>query len=81
MRITGILEDEDILKYLTTRQLLRQYEKAKRYLLQGYFRQVNFKLKQPKEKGIYSFRINKQFRAHCVYKSGELLVFEVDNHQ
>lgn len=81
MMLTSIFETEDILEYLTARQLLKQYEKAKGFLLQGYFRQVNFKLKQPKEKGIYSFRINKQFRAHCVYKSGELLVFEIYNHQ
>ena len=81
MNISIVLEKETILPYLESRKLLEQYQKAKRYLLLGYFAQVNFKLRQPKEKSIYSFRINKQFRALCVYKKGELRVFAIDNHQ
>lgn len=81
MNIAEVFEEPDILEYLESRNLLKQYQKAKKYLLLGHLKQVHFKLRQPKEKGIYSFRINKQFRALCVYKQGELRVFEIDNHQ
>lgn len=81
MSITAIFEGKDILPYLEERNLLHQYKKAKKYILMGHLKTVGFKLRQPKEKGIYSFRVNKQFRALCVYKEGELRVFEIDNHQ
>lgn len=81
MKIEEIREKNYILPYLIERKLLKQYKKAKRYLLSGLSKPVNFKLKQLKENGIYSFRINKQFRALCVFKKKKLLVFKIDNHQ
>ena len=81
MKITQILEHKKVLPALKSRGLLSQYIKAKKYILEGKFEQVHFKLRKPKEKGIYSFRINIQFRALCVYKEGRLRVFKVDNHQ
>jgi len=81
MIIKAIFEEGHIFSYLESRNLLKQYQKAKRYLILGHFKQINFKLRQPKEKGIYSFRINKQFRALCVFKKEELIVFMIDNHQ
>lgn len=81
MKITSILEDKTVFKYLKERLLLKQYQKAKQHILSGNLKTANFKLKKPKEKGIYSFRINKQFRALCIYKEDNLLVFTIDNHQ
>lgn len=81
MNINEVLEEANIPNYLKTRKLLQQYQKAKRYILAGHFRNVGFKLRQPKEDDIYSFRINKQFRALCILKKSTLIVFKIDNHQ
>lgn len=81
MFFSSIIEEADILGFLESRGLTKQYKKAKNYLLSGYFHKVNFKLRQPKEKGVYSFRINKQFRAFGIVREQELRVFRIDNHQ
>lgn len=77
-----ILEKEDILTYLMARGLVKQYKKAKLYLLSGYQSQVRFKERNPKGCGIWYFRINKQFRALGVFDEADnLIIFEIDNHQ
>lgn len=81
MFFSSIIEEPDVYQFLKSRNLTKQYQKAKNYLLSGHFQQVNFKLRQPKDKGIYSFRINKQFRAFGVVCKEELRVFQIDNHQ
>lgn len=81
MFIEHIIELPDILPYLEARGLVKQYQKAKQYLLLGHFSQVEFKLRKPKEMGIYQFRINKQFRAFGVIKNQEMRIFTIDNHQ
>ena len=58
MRIIDMIEESQILPDLQSRKLLEQYQKAKRYILLGHLSHVDFKLRKPKEKGIYSFRIN-----------------------
>jgi hypothetical protein len=58
-----IFETEEVFKYLQKRNLLKQYKKAKEYLINGSYIQTNFKLREPKKEKIYYFRINKQFRA------------------
>lgn len=79
--IQNILEEKRVAKYLESRGLMKQYKKAKEYLLSENFQIVNFKLRKPKEAGIYSFRINKQFRALSILKNNTLRVFAIDNHQ
>lgn len=82
MRISTLFERKEILPYLESRGLLKQYKKVKTYLLQGNFSQVRFKERHPKGSGIWYFRINKQYRALCVFNdNGDLVVFEIDNHQ
>ncbi len=79
--IVGIYEQKGVLKYLEKRGLVKQYRKAKQYLLAGHQIQAKFKERSPKGSGIWYFRINKQFRALCVFnKEGDLVVFEIDNH-
>lgn len=79
--ISGIYEEKGILKYLEKRNLTEQYKKAKYYLLAGRTLQTKFKERNPKGSGVWYFRINKQFRALCVFnESGDLVVFEIDNH-
>jgi len=77
-----ILEKKEILIYLRTRALLKQYIKAKYYLLAGNLVQVAFKEKKPKGSGVFSFRINKQYRALGIFnKNADLIIFKIDNHQ
>ena len=68
--------------YLRKRGLISQYQKAKRYLLEGHLLQTRFKERNPKGSGIWYFRINRQFRALGVFdEEGTLIVFEIDDHQ
>ncbi len=81
-RIHRIFERKEIPKYLEARSLLRQYIKAKQYLLAGNTLQVKFKERNPQGSGIWYFRINKQFRALGVFNAvGDLIIFKIDNHQ
>ena len=80
-KIQKILEKKEILPYLQKRNLLKQYKKAKQYLLQGNTIQIKFKERNPKGSGIWYFRINKQYRALTVFNDdGDLVVFKIDNH-
>ncbi len=77
-----IFEQKDILAALEACGLVQQYKKAKEYLIRGYPMKVRFKERKPSGSGIWSFRINKQFRALGVFNDeGDLVIFEIDNHQ
>jgi plasmid maintenance system killer protein len=69
------------LEYLQKRNLVKQYKKAKNYILLWYFQSVDLKLREPKEDQIYYFRINKQFRVHGFIENNQFYVLEIDNHQ
>lgn len=80
--IQEIFEKKEILPYLEKRNLLKQYKKAKDYLLKGNTLQVKFKERNPKGSGIWYFRINRQYRALGVFNDkGNLIIFKIDNHQ
>lgn len=80
--VSRIFEKDKIYLYLKKRGLLEQYKKAKAYLLVGRITQVRFKERNPKGSGIWYFRINRQFRALCVFdEEGDLIIFDIDNHQ
>lgn len=82
LKIKSILEKEEILEYLSSRNLLKQYKKAKEFLLRGNMLQVRFKQRNPKGSGIWYFRINKQFRALCYLNDqNSIVVYKIDNHQ
>lgn len=78
---TSVIEHKSIVKYLLDRNLLKQYQKSKKYLLLWNLEQINFKLRQPKQDKIYYFKINKQFRALCYVEWDVVKVFKIDNHQ
>jgi len=81
-KLRKIIEKKEILPYLKSRGLLLQYKKAKQFLLKNNLIQIKFKERRPKGSGIWSFRINKQFRALCFFDGdGDLIVFKIDNHQ
>lgn len=79
-----ILEDKKILEYLEKRSLLSQYKKVKKNLLDSENIYTKIKKRKPKADDIYQFKINKQYRAYCVFNKDDkniLIVFEINNHQ
>jgi plasmid maintenance system killer protein len=69
------------IQYLKDRWLEKQYKKAKLFILAGNYKNVDLKLRLPKEKKVWYFRINKQYRAICKLEEGILYVLAIDNHQ
>ncbi len=81
-QIQRILEKKEVLLFLQSRKLIKQYQKAKLYLLQGHALQVKFKERKPKGSGTWCFRISKQYRAVGGFdEGGNLIIAKVDNHQ
>lgn len=81
MKVDYILEDEEIIKYLQKRNLLRQYDKAKKFILSWHLELADFKLREPKSDWVYYFRINRQFRAAWRFRGNKFIVVEINNHQ
>lgn len=94
MDFKEILESEKVLEYLAKRKLLKQYLKAKSYILDWKPELADLKQRQPKNSWIYYFRINKQFRALWIEEVGIdeitkkeikeikiLKVLKISNHQ
>lgn len=81
MIIKNIFESDEVIKYLLKRNLVKQYKKAKNFILLWYFENVSLKKREPKEDEIYYFRINKQFRAIWYIQNNNFYVLEIDNHQ
>lgn len=82
IKINEIYETKKVIDFLTDRQLLLQYDKAKNNILKWYNSWTLLKIMNPKNKWIYSFRINKQFRAFCRIKNtGKFVVYKISNHQ
>ncbi|NDK09111.1 hypothetical protein EOM39_07800 [Candidatus Gracilibacteria bacterium] len=79
--ISSIFEKDYILDDLNKRGLLNQYKKSKEFIIAGIYGKTDLKLRKPEKDGIYSFRINKQFRAFCYLQGNNLVVYKIDNHQ
>ncbi len=79
--IKNIYEHDDVVKYLEKRWLVSQYKNAKQKLTSGYIWKLDFKQRQPKWSWVYSFRINKQFRAFGYFREDNFVVVEISNHQ
>ena len=77
----NIIEDEWIVEYLSKRDLIKQYIKAKQYILNWFSSQTNLKERQPKGTNIWYFRINKQYRAIGSFDNDwDLRIFKIDDH-
>ncbi len=77
---SNILETDEVVKYLQKRNLITQYKKAKQNILSGNFTGNKLKIRHPKHKKVFYFRINKQFRAFAQMRDDILVVFKIDNH-
>ena len=76
-----VFEEKNILPFLQKRNLLSRYSKCKNFLREDLLKVVDFKIRKPKSQGIYSFRINKKFRAFGIFRDGNFYVFEISDHQ
>lgn len=66
---TQVCEDsQSILDYLQKRNLLKQYKKAKAYILLGYFAKIDLRKREPKNENIFYFKVNEKYRAWCYQK-------------
>jgi len=74
-------EDEKIFKYLKKRNLVAQYQKSKEQIQLGLGYKVNLKKREPKIYNVYSFRINKKYRALGTIQNNKLIIFEINDHQ
>ena len=72
----------DILKYLRTRRLQKKWEKASVLFKQNIRHpSLNVELLEPHWRGIYSFRIDRKYRAlFFITTRGTVEVFAVTNH-
>lgn len=80
-KINNIFEEDYILEYLETRNLVKQYKKSKQNILSWLYSGNKLWYKEPKKDWLIYFRINKQFRALCRLNWNSLIVFDIDNHQ
>lgn len=81
IKIRQVCIAPEALEYLVKRQLDKQYQKAKIFIIAWHFTNVDLKIREPKEDRIWYFRINKQFRALCELDGEILYVLAIDNHQ
>lgn len=81
VKISQVLITPEALDYLIKRQLEKQYQKAKIFIIAWHFANVDLKIREPKEDRIWYFRINKQYRALCELDGETLYVLAIDNHQ
>ena len=59
---------EDLEKYLKIHNLNKKYEKAKKlFELDPFYPSLNTELLEPKDRLIYSFRLDKKYRAIFIY--------------
>ncbi len=79
--ISKILIDSGLILYLEKRNIGNQYKKAQEFLLNWNFKQVDFRIRQPKKNKIFYFKINSKYRAWCKLEWSILKIIEIDDHQ
>ena len=75
-----IAYDDKIKRIVKKYNLEKQFQKSISYIRRWDFKSVDFKLRQPKSKWIYYFRINRQYRAWCKVIDNILFITGIDNH-
>lgn len=81
LKVNEIFEEDYILEYLESRNLVKQYKKSKENIIVWLYSWNKLWFKEPKKDWLIYFRINKQFRALCRLNWNSLIVFDIDNHQ
>ncbi|MDP3265972.1 MAG: plasmid stabilization protein [Sulfuricurvum sp.] len=80
MRILELRDDQ--IEYLKQHQLLKKYEKAKTLFEQNPFHpSLNMELLEPKHRLLYSFRLDRKYRAIFAYIENETIeIIAYTNH-
>lgn len=79
---SNIFENPKVVEFLEKRNLIKQYKKAKDVILIWNVWWLDLKERKSKKSWIYSFRINKQFRAIWFFDNDwDFIVSKIDNHQ
>lgn len=73
--------DVSILEYLESRNILKNYKKAKEFLKKNYLTTVQFRKRKPKSEGKYYFRITQKYRAIGIFDGHDFIVTEISDHQ
>jgi anthranilate/para-aminobenzoate synthase component I len=76
-----VFETEKAVAYLKSRHILKEYKKAKSYILEGHYQQVQLKKRHPYSCDIWYFRITRKYRAYAKKEENRLVVFEISDHQ
>lgn len=72
MKVLELREDQ--IDYLKYHQLLKKYEKAKRLFEENPFHpSLNMELLEPKHRLLYSFRLDRKYRAIFAYVENETI--------
>jgi len=81
MQFKDIVLSPDAFNYLAKRKLIKQFNKAARYIIEWDAKSAQLKKMKPNSSGIFYFRINRQYRAICKIEENILFVYYIDNHQ
>ena len=80
MKILPLRADQE--KFLKKRNLVRKYKKQKKLFEESIFHpSLNFELLEPRHMQMYSFRVDRKYRAQCIFLNPELVeVMDINNH-
>lgn len=72
----------DLVIYIKKHSLMNKWVKMSTLFLEDHRHpSLHFELLQPKWRGIYSFRLDRKYRALCFIDRGEIMeVFQITNH-
>lgn len=76
-----VFEHDKAVAYLKSRHILKEYIKAKSYIVEGHYQQVKLKKRRPYSSDIWYFRITRKYRAYAKKEQNRLVVFEISDHQ
>lgn len=82
--IKQVIELNWIYEYLKSRNILKQYLKAKHLIINWNFQSVDFKKRKPKTLKVYQFKINQKYRAFWFFDMKDescFKIIEISNHQ
>jgi len=66
--------DKDVLKYLKKRGLTKKFEKQLKFLKVNIrYPSLNVELLEPKKHGVYSFRVDRKYRALFIFRKKNLI--------
>jgi hypothetical protein len=81
MKIEKIFIDKESMLYLEKRWLVKQFKKAKIFILNWLYKNADLKIREPKSEWKYYFKINNQYRAIWKFKWNDFIITKIFNHK